>query len=468
MTMELAFTPSGHLQVVKSADEPSEDSLDQQPDGQGKRIARAFAAGQGEGLFMLAAERLTTPSTPSLLYWHDFASRYLTELCHTPEAQAGAQSPETIPPPAETELATMLLDVPPMQGAEYLSAAAMQTLWHDLDGWVRQRIASSGQTLSAFLKEHAPLWHQVGRVCFHLAENRHDSDYPFAFLATYAPSLSNGSRVQYQPLSKALQQSADTKDKKTLVKLLSPVHLASQKSPLAKELVESGDIFHPLAWTSREAYRFLKDVLIFEESGVLVRLPDWWKKRPRPRVGVTIGEKRQKKFDTQKMLDFKVQLALGDEKLTEAEWQELLAAEEGLVLLRGQWVEVDRERLREALDHWKKLEAESANGLSFVEGMRLLAGAPRELTEAGARAKPTASGRSSMPATGWATCSPRCGTPRTFSRRGPAMISGQRSAAIRRRASIGSGSCRAWVWAPAWPTTWGWARPSRCSLCWRR
>ena len=33
---------------------------------------------------------------------------------------------------------------------------------------------------------------------------------------------------------------------------------------------------------------------------------------------------------------------------------ELMAAEEGLVLLRGQWVEVDRDKLTEALDHWKK------------------------------------------------------------------------------------------------------------------
>ncbi len=114
---------------------------------------------------------------------------------------------------------------------------------------------------------------------------------------------------------------------------------------------------------------------------MLVRVPDWWKKRPRPRVGVTIGDKRQKKFDAQNMLDFKVQLALGDETLSAAEWRELLAAEDGLVFLRGQWVEVNREKLTEALDHWKKLEAETADGLSFAEGMRLLAGAPRDLSD---------------------------------------------------------------------------------------
>jgi superfamily II DNA or RNA helicase len=380
MTVEVALTPSGHLVARERAGAASEGVQDHLLDGRLKRVARAFAASLGEGLFTLANERAAISLNPSLAYWREFAGRYLTQLCHTPEADAALRS--AIPAPSESELAAMLLGIPPIQGAEYVSAAALQALWRDLDDWVRERVAASGENLPTFLKEHAPLWHQVGRVCFHLAENRRDSDYPFAFLATYAPGLSNGSRVQYQPLGKALRQSADTEDKKTLVKLLSPVYLASEKNPLAKELVESGDIFQALAWTPRDAYRFLKDVLVFEECGVLVRVPDWWKKRPRPRVGVTIGDKRQKKFDAQNMLDFKVQLALDDETLSEAEWRELLAAEDGLVFLRGQWVEVDREKLSEALDHWKKLEAETADGLSFVEGMRLLAGAPRDLSDA--------------------------------------------------------------------------------------
>ena len=244
---------------------------------------------------------------------------------------------------------------------------------------MRGKVASCKQGLSAFLKQQAPLWHQVGRVCFHLAENRRDPEYPFAFLATYAASITDGARVQYQPLSKALKEYAGARNKKALIKLLSPVHLASQSSPLVKELVDSGDIYQPLAWPVRQAYRFLKEVPVFEESGVLVRLPDWWKKRPRPRVGISIGEKRQKKFDAKGMLDFKVRLALGDQELTEAEWSELIAAEEGLVLLRGQWVEVDREKLTEALDHWKKVEQQASDGLSFVEGMRLLAGAPTDI-----------------------------------------------------------------------------------------
>ena len=49
-------------------------------------------------------------------------------------------------------------------------------------------------------------------------------------------------------------------------------------------------------------------------------------------------------------------------------------------LLKGQWVEVDRDRLRQAIEHWNALERQAKGGeVSFVEGMRLLAGASADL-----------------------------------------------------------------------------------------
>ena len=382
MNIELAITPSGRIVAVEPTlpmDElavaTAETAGDQRLE---KRIAQRFAASQAEGLLALAAERMDHAPNPSFAYWRDFAARYLTELCHTPEI-AGSVI-EAIPPPPPGELATLRWNVPPLQGAEYLTESVLSGIWTELDAWVRRAAAAHADGLVGFLKDRASLWHQVGRVCFHLAENRRDPDCPFAFLATYAPRLTKTARVQYQPLSKALRESAGAKDKKALIKLLSPVQRAAEKSQFAKELVESGDLYQPLAWTPREAYRFLQDIPVLEESGVLVRVPDWWRKRPRPRVGVTIGERRQKKFDANAMLDFRVQLALGDEELTEAEWRELMAAEQGLVFLKGQWVEVDREQLAEALDHWKRVEKAAQDGISFVEGMRLLAGAPLDLS----------------------------------------------------------------------------------------
>jgi non-specific serine/threonine protein kinase len=379
MVLGLAFTPARRVTAIESASEQGmllDVGAGRDAERSTRKLAKAFAASQAEGLFTLATERFDGRLPPSMLYWRSFAGRYLTELCHAPRAEQ-----ETTLAPDAAELDGLALSAPPMPGAEYLDGDALAEVWFDLDAWVRAEGASFDGGLPALLKRRAPLWHQVGRVCFHLAENKRDPKYPFAFLATYAPTVSSSARVQYQPLSDALREYSGKRDKKTLVNLLSPVHVASERSEFVRELIESGDIYQPLAWTPPQAYRFLKEVPLLEDSGVLVRLPDWWKKRPRPRVSVTIGDNRQKRFDADGMLDFQVALALGDEKLTAAELHELMTAEAGLVLLRGQWVEVDRDRLQKALEHWKQVEASGADGVSFVEGMRLLAGAPRDLTD---------------------------------------------------------------------------------------
>ena len=61
--------------------------------------------------------------------------------------------------------------------------------------------------------------------------------------------------------------------------------------------------------------------------------------------------------------------------MTPKEIEALMAEADGLVLMQGEWIEVDREKLQEALDHWQRVEAHVGDGLSFIDGMRMLAGA---------------------------------------------------------------------------------------------
>jgi hypothetical protein len=374
MSLELGVLPSGHLHCFFTEGEGDAGGTSLLVS-----IAEAFTRDTGEGLFALAARNSDAGLPASLVYWRAFASRYLAERCQM--TQADSLRPDPIEPLTEADTASLLLSLPPMRGAEYLSPQILGETWALLDDWICAQIQSHG-SLAGFLETRAPHWHQVGRVCFHLAENRNDSDYPFAFMATYAPEVSGQGRVRYQPLNRALQEYAGARNKKALIQLLSPVHRASEASPLIRELVETGDLYHPLAWTPPEAYEFLKEAPVYEQCGVLVRLPNWWKKRSRPRVGVTIGSRGQRNFGTGALLDFKLEVALGEETLNEAELQDLMEAGERLALLKGQWVEVDPKKLAEALAHWKKVEAESAgDGISFVEGMRLLAGATADLKD---------------------------------------------------------------------------------------
>jgi non-specific serine/threonine protein kinase len=69
-------------------------------------------------------------------------------------------------------------------------------------------------------------------------------------------------------------------------------------------------------------------------------------------------------------------VTLDGESLTEDEIATLLAGTEDLVLLRGQWVEVDRARFERTMEQFRAAEELAArNGMSFADAMRMLAGA---------------------------------------------------------------------------------------------
>jgi len=69
-------------------------------------------------------------------------------------------------------------------------------------------------------------------------------------------------------------------------------------------------------------------------------------------------------------------VTLEGEPLDNEEIATLLASTDTLVLLRGVWVEIDRDRLERALRQFKEAEAlAERDGLTFAEAMRLLAGA---------------------------------------------------------------------------------------------
>jgi non-specific serine/threonine protein kinase len=344
-------------------------------------LADRFSDHEAAGLVALAAAAVPASVSPSLLFWRDLAADFLRALCHVPEHEPFSQ--ESIAPPDPARLAEWVLNAPPMPGAEYLSPDMLRDLWQRLVDWTLGQAAACGGP-GAFLETYAPQWSRVGRVTVHLAENKGDEEFPFAFMATYAASLTSGGRVRRLPLGRALEEYAGARKKAELLKLLSPLHAAAQRSALIADLVDTGDIFHPLVWTPAEAHMFLREIPLYDECGLLALLPNWWRKRTRPRVNVTLDSKKGGTLGMDALLEFHMGLALGDEQLTAKEADALLQSQGGLVRLRGEWVEVDGEKLREALDHWQQVEREAGpDGISFIEGMRLLAGASADLKDDG-------------------------------------------------------------------------------------
>src|SRR5580700_1326861 len=283
MSLEISISPGGRLFVERAPEivpALTEDSV--------SRLASAFNASAAEGLLLLATDALTLSVPPAPTYWRDFARGYLQRLCQTGGVDGG---PVPVLPSESERLSEFVQEAPPMRGGEFLTSDLLAGLWQEFGALVTRESAATG--LSGWLKSKNPLWHTVGRVTFHLAENKRDPGRPFAFLATYTHRLSDRGKPQHLPLARALQEYGGTKNKAALTALLSPVQRAAEKSDLARELIETRRLFQPLAWTPRDAHRFLRHIPAFEESGLLVRVPDWWKsgRPPRPQVNVRIGEK---------------------------------------------------------------------------------------------------------------------------------------------------------------------------------
>jgi SNF2 family DNA or RNA helicase len=137
-------------------------------------------------------------------------------------------------------------------------------------------------------------------------------------------------------------------------------------------------LYHPLRWTPGEASRLLAGVPDLERAGVVVRMPPTWRanRPPRPQVTGTVGARKPSALGLDGVLDFRMSVTLDGEKLSKQEIAALLSGTDSLVLLRGQWVEVDRERLERSMRQFREAEQlAEREGLSFAAAMRMLAGA---------------------------------------------------------------------------------------------
>lgn len=379
----LGLSSSGHLHLYNedNEEEGQERISDPVP---GDKIRSFFEKNDAVGLLRLGLTHFSEPLSSSLSFWRAFAQIFIAEVCKqtasfeqsTPEFQIVLPSPD---------INELLNEAPFMHGLKFLNQEMMALIWQRLIGALKEELAFFGGQIDAYFAAYQTAWNTLGRVSFHLAENKSNPTHPFAFLATYTSRLSKSSEPQHLPLGRALEEFAEKSKKSLLLALLVPVQRAIEKSTFLKELVDNGKIFQPLAWKATDAYQFLKDIPHFEASGIKVRVPNWWnaKKPPRPSINVSIGNETTSAVGLGALLDFNVQFALpSGDKLTPEEFKSLLSTQEQLIQIRGQWVQVDNDKLNLVLLHWKKIERQvKKEGLSFAEGLRLLSGIPQGQTE---------------------------------------------------------------------------------------
>ena len=118
------------------------------------------------------------------------------------------------------------------------------------------------------------------------------------------------------------------------------------------------------------AYEFLKnDALVLESAGFSIVLPSWWTPQGRKRARIRInakGKSRSSKaadtggryFDLPSLVQYRYELSVGGEPVSEQEWQDLVNAKSPLVRFRGEWMELDSQQMGQILELWRQQDQE--------------------------------------------------------------------------------------------------------------
>ncbi len=331
-------------------------------------LYRRYHAEPETWLLALAFSDPALRLSPSLTFWRDFAASFAEQLAHVPDLE-DRRGDVTVDLTAEAIL-EWLANAPLVTGAEYLNADLISTIWSALHDAFRRAIKSYDGTVEDFIHAHRPNLQLAGRIFFHLVENN-KGNAPFAFLATYSTRMGGDGESRHLPLKYALQEYGSDRDK--LLELLSTVYQAAKESELLPHMLESGEIFHPLGWNPAEAYTFLREVPLYERSGVLCRIPNWWTSQSAgANVSVNIGDSAPAFVGMNAILNCVPSLSISGVPISPEEAEQLLRQTEGLALIKNKWVAVDHDKLRQTLAAYEQVHELLEDGeLTLREALAL-------------------------------------------------------------------------------------------------
>lgn len=156
-----------------------------------------------------------------------------------------------------------------------------------------------------------------------------------------------------------------------------------QAARIAPLLWQGMEVAEPTGFTITldQAYNFLcNDAPILESAGFKIRVPTWWTPKGRQRARIQVRASASSKstsqsiaqdsggfFDLPSIINYRYELAIGDQPVTEEEWQLLVNAKTPLVQFRGEWIEVDSGQMEEMLRLMKSSEAESTTPAELIQ-----------------------------------------------------------------------------------------------------
>ncbi len=121
---------------------------------------------------------------------------------------------------------------------------------------------------------------------------------------------------------------------------------------------------------------------VLENAGYKVIVPAWWTPKGRQRAKIRLrakgksissaNDKSKSYFSQERLVQYKYDLAIGDQKISEQEWLDLVKAKSSLVQFRGQWMHLDQDKMQQMLEFWKTQQAENPD-MTLLDFMRMTA-----------------------------------------------------------------------------------------------
>ena len=118
-----------------------------------------------------------------------------------------------------------------------------------------------------------------------------------------------------------------------------------------------------LALKLDEAFDFIKEsAWVLEDANYKIIVPAWCtpegSRRTKIRLKTSSNSPSSKKgnsyFDLKNLIQYRYELSIDGQTVTKEEWQQLVNAKTPLVQFRGQWIELDQQKMQQMLEFWQK------------------------------------------------------------------------------------------------------------------
>ncbi|MEL6814165.1 MAG: DEAD/DEAH box helicase [Cyanobacteria bacterium J06598_3] len=130
------------------------------------------------------------------------------------------------------------------------------------------------------------------------------------------------------------------------------------------------------------AFDFLREsAWVLEDAGYKVIVPAWWTPEGRRRAQLKLrassksagkNSKSKSYFSLNTLVEYQYELSIGGERVSAAEWQQLVNSKTPLVQFRGEWIELDQTKMKEMMEFWQKHGQEKPD-MTLLEFMKMAA-----------------------------------------------------------------------------------------------